>query len=647
MLTASGLSITFGARLIFDDVTITLDPGRRVALVGGNGVGKTTLLECIVGRRQPDGGTVTQPNDMTVGYLPQEGIESTGGTVLDHVLAGAGEVADVHVELERLHRQLERIDDPDHDVTVAAYGEAQSRFQQLGGYALESEAQRILAGLGFAPDDGHRRIGEMSGGWRMRAGLARLLVARPDLLVLDEPTNHLDVDSVAWLERQLVDSTNALLFVSHDRDFIDAVATHIIELSGATATTYVGGFAEFVAEREERLEQLRSAVATQARQIAQTERFVDRFRYKATKARQVQSRIKALEKLDRLEVPTDDEVRARFRFPTPPRSPRVLAELDGVTVGYGQQPVLTGVNVVVERGQRLALVGPNGAGKTTLLRLLLGDLAADAGTVRLGSGVRVARFDQHQAEALNEQRTVVEEFKVGLPPTFAKNMRTYLGSFGFPGDTADQRVGDLSGGERTRLALGRIMVEPANLLVLDEPTNHLDLASCDVLEDALRAYPGTVLLVTHDRYLIREVATDLVVVRNGRADFHHGVDERLLAPPDPSGGPTRRPPKQSGDDRPRAVKTERKRQEADARNSQHRSTKELRKALLAAERKWEAAEATVADLQRRLADPDLYGDAGKVKAITAEHTVAKDAAERAMAAYERATSALDRAGGRR
>ena len=645
MLTVSGLSKAHGARTLFSDVTLQLSDGRRIALIGGNGVGKTTLLESIMGVQDPDGGVIHRPKDLRIGYLAQELPEATGRSVLAETLDGAEHIRDIAGRLRALEAELETDDGSNMERIIEQYGQAQSEFETHGGYALESEAHRVLAGLGFPPDWNERPIKELSGGWRMRVALARLLLSNPDVLILDEPTNHLDVDSVAWLENHLAAWSGALLFVSHDRDFIDAVANRIFEISAGVAQEYVGTFLEYVAAREERIAQLTAQAEQQRRQIATTEAFVDRFRYKATKAKQVQSRIKAMEKLELIEVPTEKEIAAKFDFPEPRRSSRVVAEIENASIGYDGNTILEDVDLVVERGQKIGLVGPNGAGKTTLIRLLTGRLAPSSGSVSIGSNVDLAAFAQDQAEDMDPDKTVFQELRSVTPKNSTRNWRTVLGSFGFTGDAADRKIIELSGGERTRLALAKIMVVPVNLLVLDEPTNHLDLPSCDVLEDALRAYPGTVLLVTHDRHLIRSVCSALIEVRGGKAVWHDGVSESVLNPlgtvaadvgaKSKSGDQTK--PKKSNQNKAR------KRSEAEARNNAHVNTRDLRKKQQSAERKWEKAEAQVAELQAQLADPEIYEDADKVKELVAAHGTAKDRAADLMVEWEEATTALEAA----
>ena len=644
MLSVAGLSKSFGPRTLFRDVTFRLTNGRRIALVGGNGVGKTTLLEIIVGTQEADTGDVSRQKDLRIGYLPQELLDVWESSVLDEVLKGASHVLELETEMRELEAKMATTTGEAHDQVMEAYGVAQSQFEQLGGYQLEPEARRILGGLGFTTADMDRPLAEMSGGWQMRASLARLLLQQPDILVLDEPTNHLDVDSVLWLEQQLAAWPGALLFVSHDRDFIDNVAERVIEVARSTATEYVGGFAEFVVLREERVRMAEAAAASQARKVAHVEKFVDRFRYKATKAKQVQSRLKTLEKLEKIEVPAIEELKLKFAFPEPRRSARVVIEIDDADIGYGSDaPVVTDANLVVERGDKVALIGPNGAGKSTVLKAILGELSPSKGSVTLGSNVDVAYFAQHQVDALDMEKTVYGEFlmKVGEQPK-NRQPRTVLGSFGFSGDAVDRKVADLSGGERTRLALAETMCNPVNLLILDEPTNHLDIPSCDVLQDALQAYPGTVLLVSHDRYLIRNTVDALVEVRDGRVTQHSDVEEHVLTPSsERSSTSSRLTPSGSTGTRPSDQRKADKRAEAEARNDKSRDTRDQRKHVERMERQVLRAEEVVAGLEKQLADPEIYDRPDDMKRLLATFETAKQKAAELNEHWEQAVNDLE------
>lgn len=650
VIACSGLSKEFGSRQLFKDVTFRLQPGTRVALLGGNGVGKTTLLEMLVGITEPDTGSITRPKGSRVGYLPQELLEEWPGSVITEVLRGADHILSLTDKLRKLEIEMTTTTGQAHEDVLERYGVVQSQFEQQGGYQIEAEARRILGGLGFTATDMDRPLKEMSGGWQMRAALARLLLEEPDVLILDEPTNHLDVDSVLWLEEQLRTWPHSLLFVSHDRDFIDAVADKVIEVAWNTTTEYTGGFAEFVVQREERIMMAEARAANQARQRAHTEKFIERFRYKATKARQVQSRIKTLKRLEEIHVPQVEELKLAFGFPEPRRSARVVIEISDSDMGYPDGDVIVhDVNLVVERGQKLALVGPNGAGKTTVLKTMLGQIPPKSGTVEIGSNVDIAYFAQHQVDALDLSLTVEQEFRkaVGAQPK-NRNARTVLASFGFRGDAVDRRVRDLSGGERTRLALAETMCNPVNLLILDEPTNHLDLPSCDVLEDALSVYPGTVVIVSHDRHLIRNTVESLVEVRDGELNRYDEVEEHVLSrpaerPAKSSSTPSLSSAKSTKSSPPTTTKPgsaanikARKRAEAEARQA----TRQAEKNVERLERKVTQAEAVVAEFERQLADPEIYEDTQAMQSLISAHDKAKALATKLVAQWEEAVSAL-------
>jgi ATP-binding cassette subfamily F protein 3 len=517
---------SYGGQELLRDCTWRIGRGERIGLVGPNGAGKTTICRILASVEEPDQGRVHRDTGVTVGYLPQEVTTGEDRTVLAEALSGFDEVWRLEAELESL---AARMSGPAAaPELLETYGEIQHRFEALGGYRLEAEAKIILGGLGFGPDSVHGPLAEYSGGWRMRAALARLLLLRPDLLLLDEPTNHLDLESLQWLENFLAAYEGSVVIVSHDRYFLNRMVTAIAELAGGEVTLYQGDYDDFLMEREAR-QALREAQArNQAKRVAEIERFIERFRYKASKARQVQSRVKMLDRMERIE--TDVEARRiHFSFPQPPRTGRMVGRLAGVYKAYGDNVVYSGVDFLVERGDRVALVGVNGAGKSTLLKMLAGALPFDAGERVLGAHVEVQYYAQHQLDALDPTRTVLEELEQTAPEAPIGRLRTILGSFLFSGDTVEKKVAVLSGGEKARLALAKMLARPAALLCMDEPTNHLDLASKEVLEAALSEFTGTIVFISHDRYFINRIATQVVEVDRGHLTTYLGSYDDYLA----------------------------------------------------------------------------------------------------------------------
>jgi ATP-binding cassette, subfamily F, member 3 len=627
-----GVSKAYGDRDLFRDVTWQLSGRERIGLVGPNGVGKTTLCRILVALDPPDTGRVSRGRETTVGYLPQEAAGEAHGSVLGEALSGFPEVWELERQLEALAARLHESAD---EALTARYGDLQHRFEALGGYRLETEARVILSGLGFREADFTRPLVEFSGGWRMRVALARLLLQSPTLLLLDEPTNHLDLESLGWLENYLGAYDGTVVVVSHDRYFLNRMVTTIAELSPAGLELYPGDYDDYLVQREARQALLEARARNQAKRVAEIERFIDRFRYKATKARQVQSRIKMLDRLERVEVGAAAR-HIRFSFPAPPRTGRHVAQLRRIAKAYGPTVVYAGVDLDLERGDRIALVGPNGAGKSTLLRILAGVLPPDSGERILGAHVTTHYYAQHQLDALDPARTVLEEMEAAAPEADRTRLRTLLGAFLFSGDAVEKRVSVLSGGEKARLALARMLVRPAPFLCLDEPTNHLDLASRDVLEDALAGFAGTMAFISHDRYFINRLATKVVEVRDGRLVTHlGGYDDYQAALADMPAGKATPGPETAARPAPEAARPPERSAPAPAapaptdgrarrRPRVDPAVRERRRRLDALETEIHAIEARLEDLGRTLADPALYADGERARAVTLERQQAEE-----------------------
>jgi len=503
MISFARVNKQYGRQLLFVDASFQLNPGEKVGLVGPNGAGKTTLFRMIVGEESPDEGDVSVPKKLTIGYFRQDVEEMSGRSVLDEAIAGSGRLGDLHHELEALQHAMS---DPDRasemDTILARFGEVQEEYEHAGGYALESQAREVLHGLGFDDERVDGDVGELSGGWKMRVAMARVLLGRPDVLLMDEPTNHLDIESIVWLEDFLRSTPGALLMTSHDRDFMNRVVGKVAEIDGGEITVYSGNYDFYERERAIREANREAAYARQQAMLAKEQRFIERFAAHAAKAAQVQSRVKALEKIEKIELPKRRRV-VKFDFRQPARSGEQVVTIEHVKKAYGRRVIYDGLNLNIRRGERWCVMGKNGAGKSTLLKMVAGAVTPDAGAIQLGASLKLGYFAQQALDLLDPDLTIEEQLQRDFPNESIGVLLNLAGAFQFSGDDVDKKIRALSGGEKTRLVMARMLLDPPNFLVLDEPTNHLDLATKQMLVEALGGFEGTMLFVSHDRAFLR------------------------------------------------------------------------------------------------------------------------------------------------
>ncbi len=673
MLQITNLSLAFGGQELFRNLNWQLRKGERVGLVGPNGAGKTTLFRLIMGQFEPDAGAVQRNRETSVGYLPQEGMSVAGRNLFAEVRAALPELNEIQQELDTLHAVLEangqdsqaqQHAEPsaEQQEALVRYGELQHRFEELGGFRADAEVAKVLTGLGFREDQFSWLTDTFSGGWQMRITLAKLLLQRPDILLLDEPTNHLDLDSLLWLESYLNAYQGSVVIISHDRSFLDRIVTRIAAVHRHTLTEYMGNYSVFEQQFEQAVEAYQKAYQAQQAEIERTTRFIETFRYNARKASQVQSRVKQLNRLERLEPPQHVPAGVRFRFPAAPRSGRVVLELHNVSKRYDQVHVFQDLDLIIERGDRIALVGINGAGKSTLSRILSGVEAPTQGQRVLGHQVGLDFYAQQQAEKLDSNRTVYQEIEAGAAFDVIPELRTLLGTFLFSGDAIEKRVSVLSGGEKSRLALANMLLQASNFLILDEPTNHLDIRTKDVLKQALLQFTGTFVVVSHDRYFLEGLVTKVIEMQDGQLLTYPGSFEEFLARKErdreeknhkavPSGveelNGKGHMPKAGGNTAQLAgvlsvIKEAKRGKALHARQKASRADRKKRERQIAeTEQRISTLEEKKTELERLMADSTTYSDPQRAKGISTEYETVKRDLEQQYATWSELAEDMD------
>ncbi|MBX2990688.1 MAG: ABC-F family ATP-binding cassette domain-containing protein [Bacteroidetes bacterium] len=622
MISAVNIALQYGSKILFKGVSFRIGTHDRIGLVGSNGTGKTTLLRMLIGEASPDKGEIAKAKYVTVGYLPQEGMHVEGRTLYKEAETAFGDVLEAQQHLEEVHRRMGEVTDhqsEEFQELLELYGELQHKLEDSDAFRMKAKIEKVLLGLGFSVEDLDRQTDEFSGGWQMRIALAKLLLIQPSLLLLDEPTNHLDLDSLQWLEEYLQSYEGAVMIVSHDRRFLDNMTTKTYELSLGNLAEYPGNFSLYVREKEERKQLTLAAYQNQQQQIKQTERFIERFRYKATKARQVQSRVKMLEKMDLVEI-EDEESGIHFKFPPAPSSGRSVLEIRNLQKSYGSKRIFSGIDFDIDRGDRIAFVGVNGAGKSTLSKIVAGVEPFEGGERKLGHNVILSYFAQHQADELNPANDVlgtVDEVAVG---EIRKSLRNLLGCFLFRGDDVFKKVAVLSGGEKSRLALAKMLLQPCNLIVMDEPTNHLDMRSKAVMQKALMNFEGSYIIVSHDRDFLDPIVNKVVEFsKGGVRTFAGNVSEYIYAKQKEIAASTATVSVPARKEESHISEKERRRIEAEQRQRAYKITKPLKEKITKAEREIEQKEALKREIEELMGHPDFYKDGGKVKAVTAQY----------------------------
>ena len=631
MLQLKNVNKQFADQVVLGNVDWHVRPTDRVGLCGENGAGKTTLLRLLAGQSEVDAGKVQLARGTTVGYLPQEGLEHTGRDLFTEVRSALAELLSVEAEIQSLEKKISR---ETLQADLDRYSELQEVFRQRGGYTMEADIGRVLKGLGFAEDDWTKHCEHFSGGWQMRIALAKLLLQKPNLLLLDEPTNHLDLPARDWLEGYLSAYPHAVILVSHDRFFLDQVVTRIVEIWHAKLTDYPGNYSRYLSAREERVTALREAKNRQDEEIARTEAFINKFRFNANKAALVQSRVKQLEKIERIELPPERK-KIGFSFPAPPKGGRLSVCLEKVSHGYGDLAVLEDVSLAVERGERIALVGANGAGKSTMMRLLAGVEVPRTGVREEGHNMVMAYFAQDQARTLDPKLSVLEQITRAAPFDMVPQVRNLLGAFLFHGDDVHKKVAVLSGGERNRLALAILLLRPANLLLLDEPTNHLDIASKEILLQALKGYKGTMVFVSHDRYFVDTLANRVVEVAARRATAYIGNYEEFLRSKSGEGDLSHSSLRVEtrADDSAQAGKTGRMVSHAE-RKAAKREEKKRQKELSEVEARIEILEREIAELTIEMQAPAMAVDHARLGKLIDQHAELQAELDTCMETWE-------------